>query len=486
MGFIGNNLGNVLTEAKTIDTIVGDGVNTTLTISTTPGSVNNVEVYYDGIFQSPSEDFTLLGNILTFTSAPPLGVAVVVLSGNDSQVVYPESNTISSAKILDNVIESSKINDIAVEKVSGILPALNGEAITGLNIPAAVDVTTSSANPTVTENKPLGSLWVNSTTGDMFIETDATVDQNTWTNIGVGEDNIQPLPFGGLGGGTVSGYTVGGNAGAADIEVFSIPSDTGSTYVGSLTIGRNSHAGHSSTTHGYISGGAVPPFQTNIERFAFASPSTSADWSDLQVAVNAPIGSMNQTHGYTCGGTPNYPTPSNYIDKFSFSSQATASSHGVLARSVFWCGSMASYTDIYVAGSWTNLSGSNGVDKFAFASNTTATTVFSLASNKSHPAGYSNITDGYIAGGHNGSASTGTIDKISFASDTITNGHGNLNTARQSAGSVSSTTAGYVAAGSGLNGVMNNREKYTFSNESTTSGLGGLTQAKHSPTGNQY
>ena len=386
-------------------------------------------------------------------------------------------------------ISSDNILSMSSAKLTGAMPAMDGSALTG--IVAGSEAMTGSSDP-VNETNPadgVGALWINTTNGEMFICVDATTNGNVWNNVGEGTGHITytpPLPFGGLGGGTVSGYTVGGNVGAADIEVFSIPSDTGSTYVGNLTIGRNSHAGHSSTTHGYISGGAVPPFQTNIERFAFASPSSSADWSDLQVAVNAPIGSMNQTHGYTCGGTPNYPTPSNYIDKFSFSSQATASSHGVLARSVFWCGSMASYTDIYVAGSWTNLSGSNGVDKFAFASNTTATTVYSLASNKSHPAGYSNSTDGYIAGGHNGSASTGTIDKISFASDTITNGHGNLNTARQSAGSVSSTTAGYVAAGSGLNGVMNNREKYTFSNESISSGLGGITQAKHSPTGNQY
>ena len=64
MAFIGNNLGSVLTEVRTVDTMVGDGIVTTLILSKTPGSVNNVEVFDDGVFQSPNEDFTLLENIL--------------------------------------------------------------------------------------------------------------------------------------------------------------------------------------------------------------------------------------------------------------------------------------------------------------------------------------------------------------------------------------------------------------------------------------
>ena len=495
MAFIGNNLGSITTEARTVDTMVGDGSTATLTLTKTPGSVNNVEVFYDGIFQTPGEDFTLAGSTLTFTTTPTTGINVVAISGDDSQVVFPDANSITTKKILDNTITSDKFVDIAVEKLSGTLPALDGTAVTGMNLPDAVDLTNSASNPTRTMNKPVGSLAVNSTSGEMFILTDDETDNNTWMNVGLGNTDIvytPPLPFGGLGGGTIEGYVVGGHQGSQNIIKFSIPSDSNSAVDTNrdLSVARNSHAGHSSATHGYVSGGAnmASPavFQTNTERWSFTTSANASDWSDLQVAVNAPIGSNDQTHGYTMGGTPNYPTPSNYIDKFSFSSQATASSHGVLARSVFWCGSMASYTNIYVAGSWTNLSGSNGVDKFAFASNTTATTVYSLASNKAHPNGYSSVTDGYIAGGHNGSGSTGTIDKISFSSDTITNGHGNLYTARQSAASISSTTAGYAAGGSTNNGADYSREKYIFSSEAVSYYAADIGEVKHSCSGSQY
>jgi hypothetical protein len=60
MGYIGKSLGSITTEARTVDTMVGDGSTSTLALTKTPGSVNNVEVFYDGIFQTPGEDFTLV------------------------------------------------------------------------------------------------------------------------------------------------------------------------------------------------------------------------------------------------------------------------------------------------------------------------------------------------------------------------------------------------------------------------------------------
>ena len=413
MAFIGNNLGNVLTEAKTIDTIVGDGVNTTLTISTTPGSVNNVEVYYDGIFQSPSEDFTLLGNILTFTSAPPLGVAVVVLSGNDSQVVYPKSNTISSAKILDNVIESSKINDIAVDKVSGILPALNGEAITGLNMPAAVDVTTSSANPTVTANKPLGSLWVNSTTGDMFIETDATVDQNTWINVGSGTGDVRLNK-----GGTQFGWAIGGVYDTAPqtytdrIEKFSYTSDANSTDIANLAVTIGYGAGHSSYTHGYISGGRASGVtaSTRIEKFAFSSTTNATKIGDRTVVGYGAGGCNSSTHGYTVGSDA---TPFNTIDKFSFATDGDSTDVGDLIHIAGYAiDCTQSITHGYSCGG--AFPAVNIIAKWNFQGSFTITDVGNLITVIHWPACFHSETHGYSAGGHDGSNRVNRIDKFFF------------------------------------------------------------------------
>ena len=48
MAYLGKGLVGVLNESKAVDTMTGDGSDTTMTLSRTPGSVNNVEVYIDG------------------------------------------------------------------------------------------------------------------------------------------------------------------------------------------------------------------------------------------------------------------------------------------------------------------------------------------------------------------------------------------------------------------------------------------------------
>ena len=90
--------------------MTGDGSDTTLTLSRTPGSVNNVEVFMDGICQTPGTEYTLSGNTLTFTTAPETGVKVVAISGNDSIVREPNDNSITGAKILDNSLTNAKID----------------------------------------------------------------------------------------------------------------------------------------------------------------------------------------------------------------------------------------------------------------------------------------------------------------------------------------------------------------------------------------
>lgn len=487
MGFIGNNLGNVLTEAKTIDTIVGDGVNTTLTISTTPGSVNNVEVYYDGIFQSPSEDFTLLGNILTFTSAPPLGVAVVVLSGNDSQVVYPESNTISSAKILDNVIESSKINDIAVEKVSGILPALNGEAITGLNIPAAVDVTTSSANPTVTENKPLGSLWVNSTTGDMFIITDTTTDQNVWINVGVGTEDVVYIPW--TFGGTVSGYMAGGYPyTSTDIESISFTSDGNSVTVsGSLTSSPNgsyAHANASSTTHGYLAGGFGPGNLDKVDKYNFSTNNNMVTVANLSVANDDPTGNNSETHGYSANGRVGG-SRTNSIEKYAFASDSTTSGHGTTVVASMSQSGQSSTTHGYTSGGHDGTGSISSIDQYSFASDNQGVSYTTMTANEFYFCGHSSSTHGYSSGG-NYSTGTNIIERFSFSSTATSSDHGVLSTSRYGCAGNSSITNGYTSGGASSSGDRNTIDKFSFASNTTASSIGNISTARKYGSGLHY
>jgi len=134
MAYIGKDLVGILSHNKEMTTMTGDGSTTTLTLTRTPGSVNNVEVYMDGIFQTPGVEYTLMGNTITFTSAPDTGIDVVAMVGQDSIIVTPETNTITGAKIVDGSITDAKIaTGFSSSKLSGTLPAVDGSALTNLN-----------------------------------------------------------------------------------------------------------------------------------------------------------------------------------------------------------------------------------------------------------------------------------------------------------------------------------------------------------------
>ena len=64
-----NELAPNLTSFTT-DVFTGNGSTTAYTLSETPPNVNSILVFVDGILQKVTTNFTLSGNILTFTGAP--------------------------------------------------------------------------------------------------------------------------------------------------------------------------------------------------------------------------------------------------------------------------------------------------------------------------------------------------------------------------------------------------------------------------------
>ncbi len=191
MAYIGKNLVGVLKESKTVTTMIGDGSDTTLTLSDSPGSVNNVLLFLDGVRQTPVTNYNVSGTALTFTTAPAAGVNVVAVVGNHSGV-DTRNLSVTSQKIVDGMVTNAKIaTGISSSKLTGALPALDGSALTGITA-AETPIFKSASDPTVTSNKTLGQLWSNSTSGAMFICTDATVGANVWLNVGGGSGNVVP------------------------------------------------------------------------------------------------------------------------------------------------------------------------------------------------------------------------------------------------------------------------------------------------------
>ena len=80
-----------------------------------------------------------------------------------------------------------------------VIQSLDAAKLTGAALPAADGSqiryvgdapTVSASDPTTSSNLHIGVVWVNSTSGEVYICTDATTNANVWTNVGDGSGNI--------------------------------------------------------------------------------------------------------------------------------------------------------------------------------------------------------------------------------------------------------------------------------------------------------
>ena len=340
--------------------------------------------------------------------------------------------------------------------VTGTLPAVSGAAL--LNAGAGIDTETTS-DPLTTTNPSggVGTLWLNKSTGELFNCQVATTNANVWINIGSGSGDIAK-PFGGLGGGTTSGYSAGGDAPVQDtIEKYSFASSIVVADHGNLTTPRDATGGCSSATDGYTIGGYIsgPPggvggFRENIDRFSFASNAGATDHGDLTRDTVGVAGCSSSTNGYAVGGHRGPSNAqSNIIDTFTFGSNSNATDHGDMSMAGKGRGSsQSSNTHGYAAGGETpGPNVLNIIDKFAFASNVTGTDHGDLTTSRHYPAGCSSTTHGFTAGGQGNSGLTNIIDKFTFNSNSNATDHGDLTTIVSGCNGASSTTHGYVVAG---------------------------------------
>jgi hypothetical protein len=334
-------------------------------------------------------------------------------------------------------------------------------AISGANLTNAPGPTQSTSDPTISSNLTLGTKWVNKTSGEVYICTDATAGENVWTNVGAGTDNIAPYKWygasygycaagaGGPGWANVNtidkfslvsasnatdvgdvtlvrrntagawsatyGYAAGW-AGATNgdrIDKWSMISDADATDVGNLTVNKEANDGSSSLTYGYCAGGA--PSTNVIEKWSFATDGNAVDVADLTAAgrTDRPAGTQSETYGYCMGGGS-----TNIIDKWLFATDANATDVGDIAIVGGQMGSNTSSTHGYIVGGTLGTRG-NVIEKFSYASNGDATDVGDLLATATGKFGSASSTHGYASGGSQYGGGTGSniIEKFSFATD---------------------------------------------------------------------
>jgi len=128
-------LGRELTVANaprdniTFQTGTGDGTTTPITLSTAVPSAQSILVSMDGVTQVPATDYGVVGTTLTFTTAPAVGVVILIYQlGLTSYIGTPSDGTVTDVKIaamsaskLTGTIADSQIAAMAATKLTGTI-----------------------------------------------------------------------------------------------------------------------------------------------------------------------------------------------------------------------------------------------------------------------------------------------------------------------------------------------------------------------------
>ena len=119
-----------------VDTMTGDGSDTTLTLSNDPLNENNTQVYIDGVYQN-KDTYSVSGTTLTFSTAPPSGSAVEAMTIQPTAVNVPADASVTSAKLSGDLVTPGALD------VTGNVTAdgLTVQTTNGLN--ALLESTTS-------------------------------------------------------------------------------------------------------------------------------------------------------------------------------------------------------------------------------------------------------------------------------------------------------------------------------------------------------
>lgn len=113
-------LGNSPTDQSfvaTVDYFNGDGVTVAFTLSRQVASVAQVQAVIENVPQNPSSAFTLMGNVITFTSAPPSGSAniYVYYTSPNTKVMAPSASTVDTVALAAAAVTSVKMANSGYE-----------------------------------------------------------------------------------------------------------------------------------------------------------------------------------------------------------------------------------------------------------------------------------------------------------------------------------------------------------------------------------
>ena len=133
MAYIGNTQQNQ-NYVPAIDYFSGNGSTVAFTLSRPVASVAQVQVVIENVPQNPGDAYTVSGNTITFTSAPPSGTNNIYIyyTSPNTQVIQPGQGTVGTTQLADGVTINFNDGSAAAPSITN-----TGDTNTGMFFPAA-------------------------------------------------------------------------------------------------------------------------------------------------------------------------------------------------------------------------------------------------------------------------------------------------------------------------------------------------------------
>jgi hypothetical protein len=374
-------------------------------------------------------------------------------------------------------------------------------------------INVSASDPTAANDTGqgyvVGSLWVNSTSGDVFQAIGVDAENASWANQ-EGDDvnifKIQGSNYGWVIGGNTQGpspgYPASPNGHTDDIQKWAFSSPSNSSDVAEIAGG-----GYYGMNQGSIRDdsycylvGRENPVSDTIDRFPFSAPHPVGDVGEL-VTLNPPnttaskvMGATDGTYGFAMGGS--YGSPSvrqDDVTKITFASPAPAADSGAeltSARHQGFGNSDTTNSYMYVHGGAPGSPTTHGniIERGAFSISTGTFTDHGDLTDGGHyvGAGSSSTTYGYRHGGatHPPFTYKNVIDKWPYASAGNASDVGDLVQGASACVGATSTSDGWSTGGD-VDGSNQENEvtKYSHTSDANASDEGELAVGTESGTG---
>jgi hypothetical protein len=173
-------LGNTPTQQgfiPAIDYFSGNASTTAFTLSRPVASVAQVQAVIENVPQNPGDAFTVSGNTITFTSAPPSGTnnIYVYYTSPITQVIQPGQGTVGTAQIQSGVTVSFADGSAAAPSITN-----TDDSNTGMFFPAADTIAFAEGGAEAMRLTSVGNMGVGTNSPTNILEISRSSD-GYWT-----------------------------------------------------------------------------------------------------------------------------------------------------------------------------------------------------------------------------------------------------------------------------------------------------------------